>query len=286
MPRLDVFLSERLGSRAAAQKAIAEGRVTVDGVARQKRYQVVGSEVIDVVRGPIDTQEVYEAPQFAIAWEDEHVLAVDKPPGVIVHPAPGVRSGTLVEALAGKVAGGEDPARPGVVHRLDRDTSGLLLFTRSQAAHESLSGQIRRREVEREYLALVAGRPPAKQGTIEAPLGRDRRDRTLRSSDTDDPRDAITHFEQLETFAEATLLSVTLETGRTHQIRAHLKAIGHPVLGDPDYGTRHPGLDRQFLHAHRLAFAHPRSGERIEIRSELPDDLDATLNQFRNPTLR
>jgi 23S rRNA pseudouridine1911/1915/1917 synthase len=284
--RLDVFLAEQLGSRSAAQKAINEGRVTVDGVVRQKRYAVDGTEVIEVNRAPSVPETDIDPARFAIAWEDEDVLVVDKPAGVIVHPGSAVAGGTLVQALAGKVAGGDDLTRPGVVHRLDKDTSGLLLFTRNGRSWTEMARQIKAREVEREYLALVKGRPKARAGTIEAPLGRDRRNRTLRSSDTDDPRDAVTHFEQLETFPEATLLKVTLETGRTHQIRAHLKAIGHPVFGDPEYGVPHQGLGRQFLHAHRLAFVHPVSGQRIEVRSELPDDLDATLNQFRNPTLR
>ena len=284
--RLDVFLAERLGSRSAAQKAISEGRVTVDGVVRQKRYAVDGTEAIEVSQEPQVAAAEFELPSFAIAWEDDDVLVVDKPAGVIVHPGSGVSGGTLVQALAGMVAGGSDPARPGVVHRLDKDTSGLLIFSRNKLAYESLSGQIGRREVEREYVALVKGRPKAKAGTIDAPLGRDRRNRTLRSSDTDDPREARTHFEQLETFADATLLKVTLETGRTHQIRAHLTAIGHPVIGDREYGSGHPGLTRQFLHARRLAFVHPRSGQAIEVRSDLPDDLDATLTEFRNPTLR
>jgi 23S rRNA pseudouridine1911/1915/1917 synthase len=251
--------------------------VTVDGVARPKSFVVDGSEAIEVERGPVDTQEMPSRPQFAIVFEDDDVLVVDKGPGTIVHPGSAVKLGTLVQELAGRVAGGDDPARPGVVHRLDRDTSGLLVLARTPEAHTFLSDEIRRRRVEREYLALVQGRPPARAGTIDAPLGRDRRRRTLRSSDTDDPREAITHFETIETLPEATLLRVTLETGRTHQIRAHFKAIGHPVLGDPDYGVPRPGLSRQFLHAHRLAFRHPLNAERVELRSELPADLASVL---------
>lgn len=272
--RLDKHLTERLGSRAAAQKAIAEGRVTVDGVVRAKSFQVDGSEAIEVNQVQSVPEAGTDLPRFEIAYEDEDVVVVDKPPGVIVHGGPGIRGATLVDALAGRIAGGDDPARPGVVHRLDRDTSGLLLLTKHQAAWEA----IKPRDMEREYVALVKGRPKARVGTIDAPLGRDRRRRTLRSSDTDEPKDAITHFETEETFPEATLLRVTLETGRTHQIRAHLKAIGHPVLGDPDYGVAHPGLARQFLHAHRLGF------RGREVRSALPEDLAATLDEFRKPT--
>jgi 23S rRNA pseudouridine1911/1915/1917 synthase len=278
VPRLDVWLAGRLGSRSAAQAAIAEGRVTVDGVVRPKSFAVDGSERIEIGRDDTGIQERPQSSPVAVVYEDDEVLVVDKAPGVVVHPAGGVRGPTLVQALAGRIAGGDDPDRPGVVHRLDRDTSGLIVLARTPAAHALLSDEIRHRRVEREYVALVQGRPPARVGTIDAPLGRDRRRRTLRSSDTDEPREAITHFETEETFAGATLLKVTLETGRTHQIRAHFKAIGHPVLGDKEYGVPHPGLDRQFLHARRLAFL----GR--EFRSELPPDLAATLNELRNPT--
>jgi len=278
--RLDVLLAQRLGSRAAAQRAIEAGRVTVDGTPRPKRYRVRPGERVDVAdAAPV--AELFVAPaEFRIAFSDDDVLVVDKPAGVVVHPGSGHPRGTLVQALAGRVAGGSDVQRPGVVHRLDRDTSGLLVLARTQAAWEALSEQIRARTVERDYLALVAGRPPARAGTIDAPLGRDRRRRTRMSPDTDDPREAITHFELAETFADATLLRVRLETGRTHQIRAHLLAIGHPVLGDIEYGGSGRdaiGLRRQFLHARRLAFAHPRTQEPVELRSELPEDLAAAL---------
>jgi 23S rRNA pseudouridine1911/1915/1917 synthase len=279
-----VYLAQELGSRSAAQTAITEGRVTVDGVVRPKSFQVDGSEAIEVASGASGIPEMPQAPEPVVVYEDDDVLVVDKPAGVVVHPGSGVRGATLVDALAGRVAGGDGPDRPGVVHRLDRDTSGLLVLARNQAAWESLGAAIRAREVEREYVALVQGRPPARTGTIDAPLGRDRRNRTQRSSDTDEPREAITHFATEEAFEAATLVQVTLETGRTHQIRAHFKAIGHPVLGDKEYGVPHPGLDRQFLHARRLAFAHPHNAERVELRSELPEDLAATLESFRNPT--
>jgi 23S rRNA pseudouridine1911/1915/1917 synthase len=287
MTRLDVYLAEQLGSRSAAAKAIADGRVTVDGKPRQKRYQVQPGQLVEVATGDSVTNAVYETPVFAVVFEDDHVLVVDKAAGVVVHPGSAVAGGTLVQALEGRVHGGEDPERPGVIHRLDRDTSGLLVFSRTPEAHSSLTEQMQAREVEREYVALVKGRPPAINGTIDAPLGRDRKRRTRMSSDTDNPREAITHFFIEEQFPDATLLKVTLETGRTHQIRAHLKAIGYPVLGDPEYGGAGgsvSGLSRQFLHARRLAFKHPVSAERVELRSELPDDLAATLEQHRNPT--
>lgn len=278
MTRLDVWLAPQFGSRAAAQTAITEGRVTVDGVVRPKRFQVTGDEAIEVNRAASPRDPRGDQAQFAIVHEDDDLLVVDKPAGVVVHPGSAVHSGTLVQALEGRIAGGDDPDRPGVVHRLDRDTSGLLILTKTSEAHSSVQKEIRERRVEREYVALVKGRPPAMSGTIDAPLGRDRKRRTRMSSDTDNPRDAVTHFSVEEQFEDATLLEVTLETGRTHQIRAHLKAIGHPVLGDPEYGVPHEPLTRQFLHARRL-----KLGER-EWRSALPDDLAATLERLRKPT--
>jgi 23S rRNA pseudouridine1911/1915/1917 synthase len=200
---------------------------------------------------------------------------------VVVHPARGHEAGTLAQALAGRAGGGEDPLRAGIVHRLDRDTSGLLVVARTEAAFTALKEQLRRREVTREYLALVEGRPAARAGTIDAPLGRDRRVRTRISTDTDEPRAAVTHFEVERPLAGFTLLRVRLQTGRTHQIRAHLNAIGHPVAGDPEYGRAGLlGLPRQFLHAERLAFAHPVTGEPVEVRSPLPPELRAVLDKL------
>lgn len=216
---------------------------------------------------------------FSIAYEDEHLLVVDKGPGVVVHPARGHRQDTLSQLLAGSVAGG-DPERAGIVHRLDRDTSGLLVVSRSEQVHALLQSALARREIEREYLALVQGRPPARTGTIEAPIGRDARVRTRMSVGGAHAREARTHFELDRALAEHSLLRLRLETGRTHQIRVHLQAIGHPVAGDPDYGQAGMlGLQRQFLHATRLAFAHPLSGEPVEVRSPLPDDLAAALSR-------
>jgi len=280
--RLDVFLARSVGSRAAAQRLIEGGAVLVDGRPRAKRHPVAAGERIRV--SDLAAEPEPEAPPapFAVAYEDEHLLVVDKPAGVVVHPGAGHRSGTLVQALAGRVAGGEDPERPGVVHRLDRDTSGLLVLARSDAVHTALQQALRERGITREYVALVDGRPAARRGTIDAPLGRDRRVRTRMSTETDDPREAITHFEVERNLPGATLLRVRLETGRTHQIRAHLLAIGHPVLGDPEYGRGRglPGLARQFLHARRLAFEHPVTEEEIDIASPLPEDLAAPLRKL------
>ena len=273
--RLDRFLATHLGSRAAAERAVEAGAL-VDGVARSKSFRLEGGEeVIVPERAAADAAAPPAPPR--IAYEDEHLLVVDKPAGLVVHPGAGNPSGTLVDALAGTLAGG-DPGRPGIVHRLDRDTSGLLVAAKSEEAYERLGRLVRERALERTYLTLVHGRPRSRRGRIEAPVGRDRGDPTRISLDTDTPRDAATVFEVVRLWPEHALLRVTLETGRMHQIRVHLAAIDLPVAGDPVYGVREPGLERQFLHASRLAFAHPFTGERLELESELPPDLAAFLD--------
>ncbi len=279
--RLDVFLAAHAGSRAAAQRLIDGGHVTVDGAVKAKRQVLAGGELVRVEEpAPSAPPAPAPAATFTVAWEDEHLIVVDKPAGVVVHPARGHREGTLAQALAGRAAGGPDPERAGIVHRLDRDTSGLLVVARSEPVHAALKRLLAGRELVREYLALVEGRPPARRGTIDAPLGRDRRVRTRVSTDTEEPREAVTHFEVERALPHDTLLRVRLETGRTHQIRAHLLAIGHPVAGDPEYGTpRRHGLARQFLHAARLAFPHPVTGAAVDVRSPLPADLAAALER-------
>ncbi|HEV3070775.1 MAG TPA: RluA family pseudouridine synthase [Solirubrobacteraceae bacterium] len=215
---------------------------------------------------------------FMIAYEDEYLLVVDKPAGLVVHPAKGHREGTLAQLLAGAAAGGEDPTRAGIVHRLDRDTSGLLVVARSDEIHAKLQELLRQRRLEREYLALVQGRPPSRTGTIEAPIGRDPRVRTRMAVGGHFPREARTRFELERALGRFSLLRLRLDTGRTHQIRVHLQAIGHPVAGDPEYGTAGLlGLERQFLHATRLAFPHPVSGQTVDVQSPLPADLRAAL---------
>jgi 23S rRNA pseudouridine1911/1915/1917 synthase len=280
--RLDVFLAGEAGSRAAAQRLIEAGLVRVDGITRPKRHAVAAGERVTVRAVPAAPETAAPRAEFAVVYEDDHLLIVEKPAGVVVHPARRHRAGTLAQALAGRAAGGEDPERAGIVHRLDRDTSGLLVVARTEDAHAALKRQIQARAVTREYLALVEGRPGARAGTIDAPLGRDRRVRTRVSTDTDEPRVAVTHFQTERALPAHTLLRVRLETGRTHQIRAHLKAIGHPVAGDPEYGhAGELGLRRQFLHADRLAFAHPITGAAIDVRSPLPDDLAEVLAAAR-----
>jgi 23S rRNA pseudouridine1911/1915/1917 synthase len=274
--RLDRFLASlpEVGSRGVAERVLADG-VLVDGRARVKSHRLNGGEELE-----FDAPEVAvfslepEQMELRIAYEDEHLVVVDKPAGLVVHPAPGHATGTLVHGLLAYDVAGGDEDRPGIVHRLDRDTSGLMVVSRSDEAHRRLQELVRRRELERHYLALVVGKPRSRAGRIEAPIGRDRREPMRHSLDTDTPREAVTHFEVVELFPRHALLDVRLETGRTHQIRVHLNAIGLPVAGDPVYGRPHElGLERQFLHAARLAFTHPFTGERVDVESPLPDDL-------------
>ena len=282
--RLDRALAShaQIGSRGLAERLIAEGAVLVDGARRAKSHRLEGGEEVAVELPHEAAAPVAEAMDIVVVWEDEHLLVVDKPAGVVVHPTAGHETGTLVHGLLALDAAGGDEDRPGIVHRLDRDTSGLLLVARSDEAHARLQEAIRRRLVERVYLALVKGTPRSRTGRIEAAIGRDRVDRMRHSLDTATPREAVTRFEVVERLDPRALLEVTLETGRTHQIRVHLEAIDLPVCGDPVYGVAGDlGLERQFLHAARLAFDHPLGGERVEVASPLPEDLVAALEHAR-----
>jgi 23S rRNA pseudouridine1911/1915/1917 synthase len=275
--RLDRFLAGHVGSRAAAERAVSAG-VLVDGLPRPKSYRLEGGETVSIpATAPAEPVSSPERPP--LVYEDEHLAVVDKPTGLVVHAGAGHETGTLVDALEGVVAGGE-PGRTGIVHRLDRDTSGLMVVARSAEAHERLSALVRARALERTYLALVRGRPRSRSGRIEAPIGRDRGDPTRISLDTDTPREAVTHFEVERLWPDQALLRVRLETGRMHQIRVHLAAIGLPVVGDAVYGAAEPALGRQFLHAARLAFTHPFTGERVDVSSPLPPDLQSYLDDL------
>lgn len=287
--RLDRFLAATLGSRTRAQSLIDASRVRVDGRARPKRHAVRAGEVIEVSDAseepPPGTSD--SSAPFEIAYQDHHLLVVDKPAGVVVHPAPGNRSETLAQALQGMAAGGADPWRAGIIHRLDRDTSGLLVVAKSEDVHRALRALLAARRLNREYLTLVEGRVEARSGTIDAPIGRDRRDRLMVSIDTDAPRAARTHFRLERVLPATSLLRVQLETGRTHQIRVHMASIGHPVVGDRQYGGRQSyGLPRQFLHATRLHFPHPVTGEELDVQSPLPDDLKAALTKAEDESAR
>jgi 23S rRNA pseudouridine1911/1915/1917 synthase len=283
--RLDRFLAglPPVASRAEAERLLAAGRVRLDGLARGKSHRLEGGEALVLhlpERGPAELEP--EQLDVAIRYEDDHLLVVDKPSGLVVHPGAGRPTGTLVQGLLGRGAAGGERDRPGIVHRLDRDTSGLLVVARDAETHRRLQLLVRRRELLREYAALVRGRPRSWRGRIEAPVGRDRRVPTRMSLDTDRPREALTHFEVVELLKSHARLRVRLETGRTHQIRVHLAAIELPVAGDSVYGAaRDLGLARQFLHAARLAFRHPMTGAAVDVESPLPDDLAAALERAR-----
>lgn len=284
--RLDAYLSglEVVGSRSRAAKLISAGSIVVDGKPARKSLLLAGGETLTIsaVEEPPAGDAQRPSVPFDIVFENEAVLVVDKPAGLVVHPAPGNRSGTLSQALSHIAAGG-DASRPGIVHRLDKDTSGLLVVAKSDEALRRLQGDLQNRDVKREYRALVKGRPKSLSGTIDAPLGRDRRSPELVSVRSDSQREAVTHFEVIEQIGDRTLLRVTLETGRTHQIRAHLAAIGLPVSGDPTYGAEGDlGLKRQFLHAAVLEFDDPASEERLRFESPLPADLAAALDLARD----
>ena len=284
--RLDVVVAgiAEVGSRAAAQRLIGAGEVLVDGASRPKRHILVaGEEIVARVTPEAPSELVPEDVPLSILWEDDHLLVVDKPAGIVTHPSKGHDHGTLVHGLLSyAIAGGDDPRRPGIVHRLDRDTSGLIVVARTPRAHRPLQRARRERAIERPYRALVHGTPPPAL-TIDRPIDRHPRNRTRMAVVHRGGREAITHTHRLERIGAFSLLDIRLETGRTHQIRVHLEDAGFPVAGDPVYSRRPApfGLRRQFLHAARLAFTHPETGEEVALESERPADLAAALAEAR-----
>ncbi|HHV57031.1 MAG TPA: RluA family pseudouridine synthase [Firmicutes bacterium] len=288
--RLDVFLAAAgLGlSRSQAQRLIAEDRVTVNGqTAKASLRLTAGMEVRAVVPPPHPLAVEAEPLPLNIVYEDEHLIVLDKPAGVVVHPAPGHAGGTLVNALLAHCGPGlkgiGGVLRPGIVHRLDKDTSGLLVVAKSEAAQRGLSSAIKVHEVERAYLCLAFGVLAPDVSTVDAPIGRHPVQRKKMAVVEHNGRPARTHLYVRERFSRYTFLEARLETGRTHQIRVHLAFIGHPVVGDPVYGRRQGnlGLKRQFLHAARLSFVHPVNGKELAFTSPLPSDLAAVLAALR-----
>ena len=274
--RLDRLAAARIGiSRSAAQRLISEHAIAVDGSPSAASHRVREGERIDA-RLPEEGLRSEEIP-IPIVHEDEHLLVVDKPAGLVVHPGAGNRSGTLVNALLARgIRGGDDPLRPGIVHRLDRDTSGLMAVAKSEEAYEGMVAMLSARRVRRVYRALAVGGGLPATGTIDSPVGRDPDTPTLMTAGVG--KDAVTHFELLHETAGHSMLRVRLETGRTHQIRVHLAAIDHSVYADPLYGTPVPGR-RLWLHAESLGFTHPVYGEDLLFRSPIPEDLrDAARN--------
>ena len=285
--RVDVAVAAVAGiSRAHAQRLIGDGRALVDGQRRRASDRLAGGEIVRVeLSAPPDETLAPESIPLVVAYEDVELLVVDKPAGLVVHPSAGHGSGTLVNALLGRARDRGEPlgsiagvGRPGIVHRLDKDTSGLLVVAKTDAAQQSLMRQFGSREVEKEYLALVRGEPPAPRGRVEAPIGRDPRDRQ-RMAVVAGGRDSVTEYEALASDGGYTLLALRPLTGRTHQIRAHLVYLGLPIAGDLRYGGGEGpgGLRRQFLHAARLAFRRPSDGARVRACSGLPADLQACM---------
>jgi 23S rRNA pseudouridine1911/1915/1917 synthase len=285
--RVDVAVAAVAGiSRAHAQRLLGDGRALVDGRPRRASDRLTGGEQLRItLSAPPDPTLVPEAIPIRVVYEDDDLLVVDKPAGMVVHPSAGHPTGTLVHALLGRAASREESlgsiagvGRPGIVHRLDRDTSGLLVVAKTDAAQAALMRQFGQREVDKEYVALVRGEAPAARGRIEAPVGRDPRDRQ-RMAVVARGRSAVTDYEAIGSGGGYTLLRLQPHTGRTHQLRAHLAYLRLPIAGDLRYGGGvGPGeLRRQFLHATRLAFARPSDGARLEAWSELPPDLAASL---------
>ncbi len=288
--RLDAYLAahETVGlSRSRIQALIKAGHVTVNGAVPKAKQSVAPGDAVRVeIPDPVPMDVVAEAIPLDVVFEDEDVLVINKARGMVVHPAAGNWNGTLVNALLEHVddlegIGGE--LRPGIGHRLDKDTTGLLVVAKNERAHQALSDQIREHTARRVYWALVHGNTMADLGRVEAPIGRHPVDRKKMAVDTRGGRDATTHFKVLERFPGYALLECRLETGRTHQIRVHLSFIGHPVVADPVYGTRKAHLDMapQALHARQLGFTHPRTGQWLEITAEPPADMMAVIDRLR-----
>ena len=282
--RLDVFVSGRLPelSRTYAQKLIADGCITINGrVAKASQKVNTGDRVAVTIPPPEPSTLVAEDIPLDIIYEDDDLLVVDKPAGLTVHPAPGNPSHTLVNALLFRFPGlpaGDDYVRPGIVHRLDKDTSGLMLVAKNRVALNKLANQFKSRSVLKAYLVLVRGRLSPENGFIDAPIGRDPRNRKCMAV-VSGGREARTGYRVIKYIGDYTLLEARLETGRTHQIRVHLSAIGYPVVGDATYGAKSPFLGRQFVHACRLGFRLPSSGQYVEFESELPHDLEQALEK-------
>ncbi len=290
--RVDKFLAGAIEdesvSRSQIQDWIRDGHVRVGGLQVKPNAKLPSGSVLTLNRpdaAPIEAQP--EDIPLNVVYEDGDVIVIDKPRGFVVHPAPGHASGTVVNALlhhCGDLSGINGSLRPGIVHRIDKDTSGLLMAAKNDLAHASLAEQLKDHSVTRRYTALVYGNVPHDRGTIDAPIGRDTGDRKLFTVTEKGAKRAVTHFTVIERFGDYTLVELQLETGRTHQIRVHMKYIGHTIVGDPFYGGRSGrtlGMQGQALHAGVLGFDHPRSGERLLFEAPLPEDMEHALHMLR-----
>lgn len=286
--RLDVFLAEKTGlTRSGVKKLIDDGLVAVEGKVVKKAGDYAKGEVVVTFREPVPISAEGEDIPIDIVYEDEDIVVVNKPQGLVTHPCAGTPNGTLVNALVYRVkdlSAINGVTRPGIVHRLDKDTSGLLVVAKTNAAHLSLSEQIGAKTAGRHYLALVCGNIKEDEGTIDRPIGRSTRDRKLMAID-EKGRRAVTHYFVKERFGDYTLVEFVLETGRTHQIRVHAKSINHPVVGDVAYGKKDDfGLNGQLLHAYKLTLTHPTTGKTMEFYAPLPDYFSAVLDKLRKKT--
>jgi len=288
--RLDQFLAAALPelTRSAAQRLLEEGRVTCGGAPLRKQDRTRAGMTVEVcLPEPAPVDVLPQNIPLDVVFEDGDVIVVNKPVGMVVHPAPGHPDGTLVNALlyhcGDSLSGINGALRPGIVHRIDRDTSGLIIAAKNDAAHLSLAGQLQDHSLYREYHAVCVGGLREDAGTVEAPIGRHGVDRKRMAIDWKNGRPAVTHWQVIQRFSGATYVKCRLETGRTHQIRVHLASIGHPLLGDTVYGAKRPwpGLAGQCLHARRLTFRHPRTGEVLTVEAPLPDWFSAVLDQLR-----
>lgn len=288
--RLDKYVKAQMGedtSRSQIQLWIEDGNLTVNGSPVKANYKIAAGDLI-VLRIPEAeaTEIVPEDIPLEVYYEDSDVIVVNKERGMVVHPAPGHASGTLVNALmyhCKDLSGINGELRPGIVHRIDKDTSGLLMAAKNDKAHSSLAAQLKEHSVTRKYFALVHGNLAHDQGTVDAPIGRDPHDRKMYTVIERNSKPAVTHFQVTERFGDYTLLELKLETGRTHQIRVHMKFIGHPLVGDPLYGrSKGIRMDGQALHAAILGFVHPSSGEYLEFQAPLPQDMEDLLHSLRN----
>ncbi|WP_129689190.1 RluA family pseudouridine synthase [Gottfriedia acidiceleris] len=288
LERIDTFIATQNDewSRSQVQTWLKEDFVLVNGEKIKRNYKVKqGDEISVSVPDPKPLEVIAENIPLDVYYEDADVIVVNKPRGMVVHPALGHETGTLVNALmyhCKDLSGINGVLRPGIVHRIDKDTSGLLMVAKNDVAHEKLAEQLRQKTSVRKYIAIVHGVIPHEEGTIDAPIGRDKSDRQSMTVTEDNSKEAVTHFRVLERFEEFTLVECQLETGRTHQIRVHMKYIGYPLAGDPKYGPRKTlDIDGQALHAAVLGFNHPRTNEYIEFSAPIPEVLEDIIEQLR-----
>ncbi|MBE6852937.1 MAG: RluA family pseudouridine synthase [Ruminococcus sp.] len=286
--RIDKWITTVIGdlTRSAVQKIISDNAVTVNGKAVSKNYKVAAGDVVKIIiPEPTELSAEPENIPVSIVYEDDDLLVVNKPKGMVVHPAAGNYSGTLVNALMyhckGRLSSINGIIRPGIVHRIDKNTSGLLIVAKNDFSHNILAAQIKEHSFTREYEALVCGRLKETSGTIDAPIGRHKTDRKKMCVQDQNSKNAVTHYEVIEQYEGFAHVRLRLETGRTHQIRVHMKYIGHPVFGDDVYGTAHRSIEGQCLHARKIGFIHPTTGEYLEFDSPLPEYFTAVLDKIK-----